>query len=160
MNIPACVCQTRPIHGDSYKTADGPKNNSSWDASVRYLREFWEDKRDDLKKQIAEARKAWFDEKSPQIQEVFRTPAQCKPIPASSATSKPIEANKAEVPKYQFVSQQIPPLPPTRTAHIHSVNIRQKSLSFGPVILPPKMDTFNSNHVGRPMNGSSDVEVY
>ena len=51
----------------------------------------------------------------------------------------------------------IPPVPPTRTAHIHSVNSR-KSLSFGPAVMAPKMDTFNSNHIGMHtrvgMNGS------
>ena len=40
----------------------------------------------------------------------------------------------------------IPPLPPTRTAHIHTVNNR-KSLSFAPAVMVPKMDTFNSNHI-------------
>ena len=77
----------------------------------------------------------------------------------NEATTKiPTTQNHTMERSLDHQTTSIPPLPPTRTAHIHSVNIRQKSLSFGPVILPPKMDTFNSNHVGRAMNGSSDVE--
>ena len=54
----------------------------------------------------------------------------------------------------------LPPLPPTRTAHIHPVSSR-KSLSFTPDFLPPKMDTFNANHIGaynRGVTNGSDVD--
>ena len=49
----------------------------------------------------------------------------------------------------------LPPVPPTRTAHIHNVNSR-KTLSFGPTVVPQKMDTFNSNHVIG-MNGRGGI---
>ena len=51
----------------------------------------------------------------------------------------------------------VPPLPPIRTAHIHSMSNRN-SHSFAPTMMAPKMDTFNSNHIGvhsrGGMNGS------
>ena len=40
----------------------------------------------------------------------------------------------------------IPPLPQTRTAHIHGVNSR-KVLPCAPSVTPPKMDSFSSNHL-------------
>ena len=49
----------------------------------------------------------------------------------------------------------LPPIPPTRTAHIHNVNSR-KSLSFGPTVVPQKLDSFNTNHVSS-MNGRGGI---